>query len=50
MATQAEARSKALAIAEAETDQNTHFSFGAALIGFMVTTTLTTSLLVLLNG
>jgi hypothetical protein len=54
--TQAEAQSTALATALAPAlaasepgGQNQHISFAGALLGFMITTTLTTSIMVLLS-
>jgi hypothetical protein len=40
---------RALTAAYPAEQQNSHLSFGGALIGFMITTTLTTSLMVLLS-
>jgi hypothetical protein len=46
--TQTEAPSQALAAAQ-NGGQNQHVSFAGALLGFMITTTLTTSIMVLLS-
>ena len=46
---QSETKTVAAAMAEANSQQDQTVSFGAALLGFMITTTLTTSLMVLLS-
>jgi hypothetical protein len=46
---QSEAKAVAAAISQGNSEQNHVASFGTALLGFMITTTLTTSLMVLLS-
>ena len=47
---QADAKSAPDARIEASPEHNQTASFGIALVGFMITTTLTTSIMVLLSG
>jgi hypothetical protein len=46
---QSEAKTASAVIAETDTQPNQVASFGTALLGFMITTTLTTSIMVLLS-
>jgi len=46
---QSEAKTVSAVAAEADAQPNQVASFGTALLGFMITTTLTTSLMVLLS-
>lgn len=46
---QSEEKSRSVALAEAHSQPNPVASFGTALLGFMITTALTTSVMVLLS-